>query len=246
MLSLFLACMKPVPPVAVPSPPVVVPAPDTTAMYGAAIADAAEATPDEVWEQLTAIRQDNPALQWQVGSAEPRVRLVTWTSWTGYDDRVGAELVLAREVWVTVAPELRQRCSSWALLGEALELRLEQMLGLPPQAGKDRFVEIYARPDDLFRPCADPEVGDHRCEIEVSADHLPSVPDWHRDWYEGVKGSSYASDGYPWTRLGYTYDWGGDPASDVGLSEFVIRAGAVVAVASVEPTATFCAVSPQR
>ena len=27
---------------------------------------------------------------------------------------------------------------------------------------------------------------------------------------------------YPWTRLGYTYDWG-NPRNLVGLSEFVLR-----------------------
>jgi hypothetical protein len=28
--------------------------------------------------------------------------------------------------------------------------------------------------------------------------------------------------GYPWTRLGYSYDWG-NPKNPVGLSEFVLR-----------------------
>ncbi|MBU6351343.1 MAG: hypothetical protein KGS73_14490 [Chloroflexi bacterium] len=34
---------------------------------------------------------------------------------------------------------------------------------------------------------------------------------------------------YPWTRLGYTYDWS-NSASEVGLSEFVVAAGSTVAV----------------
>ena len=37
---------------------------------------------------------------------------------------------------------------------------------------------------------------------------------------------------YPWTRLGYTYDWG--PAkSPVGLSEFVVFKGSTVGVRKV-------------
>jgi hypothetical protein len=46
---------------------------------------------------------------------------------------------------------------------------------------------------------------------------------------------SYRLLGYPWRRLGYTYDWGGSQG-DIGLSEFVIEAGANVEVASVTTT----------
>jgi len=45
--------------------------------------------------------------------------------------------------------------------------------------------------------------------------------------------------GYPWTRLGYTYDWG-NPDSEVGLSEFVITAGATIKIENVYETAAYC------
>lgn len=242
VLLLLLACPKPTPPVPAPAVEAPVEAPaDPAAAYAAAVQDASEALPDEIFEGLTTIRQDNPALLWQEGAPTPRVRLVTWTSWTGYDDRIGASMVLSREVWVTVAPELQSRCRSWALPGESLELRLEQLLGLPPENGKDRFVELYARPEDLFRPCADPEITDHRCEIALPAEHQPAPPSWYADWFGGLMRSSYGEGGYPWTRLGYTYDWGGEPGADVGLSELVIQSGAEVVVAGVTPTAAYCA-----
>jgi len=38
---------------------------------------------------------------------------------------------------------------------------------------------------------------------------------------------------YPWTRLGYTYDWG-NPCHEVGLSEFVIKKDAEVIVEDIE------------
>jgi len=41
--------------------------------------------------------------------------------------------------------------------------------------------------------------------------------------------------GYPWTRLGYTYDW--NPNSpEVGLSEYIVRGGSTVTVAAVGST----------
>src|SRR6185369_11295748 len=118
--------------------------------------------------------------------------------------------------------------------------RLEQLLGLPAKNGKDRFVELWADPDDLFRPCPDPEVTDRECSVDfprsgrfltVSADHVR--------WFEELKKKSYGPDGYPWTRLGYTYDWGSVEGRE-GLSEFVIRSGASVDVKAVTKNADYC------
>jgi hypothetical protein len=47
------------------------------------------------------------------------------------------------------------------------------------------------------------------------------------------------SKGYPWTRLGYTYDWG-NPESEVGLSEFVVAAGSTVSIEAVSDNETYC------
>jgi hypothetical protein len=44
---------------------------------------------------------------------------------------------------------------------------------------------------------------------------------------------------YPWTQLGYTYDWG-NPESEVGLSEFVIRKGSTVVIKSVSNLDEYC------
>jgi hypothetical protein len=107
-----------------------------------------------------------------------------------------------------------------------LPLRLEQLLGLPPAKGYTKFVELWVDPDDLFRPSPDPEVTDTVAQLDFPA----GVSAEHRSWYEENLNTTY-----PWTRLGYTYDWG-NPASEVGLSEFVIRKGAAVTIRSVTPT----------
>ena len=62
-------------------------------------------------------------------------------------------------------------------------------------------------------------------------------PDY-MSWFNNQKATSYGADGYPWTRLGYTYDWG-NPEGPIGLSEFVIRAGATVGVDSVATNADY-------
>ncbi|MBI1928900.1 hypothetical protein HYR99_32225 [Candidatus Poribacteria bacterium] len=164
------------------------------------------------------------------------------------------------EVWVTAVPELKKICREHRFASKKdIELRLEQLLGLPPnsrtnpQNKKEYFVEMWVKPDDLFRPCPDSEIDDHQCELgeakgdfEVrdgkpfvewftesqKADYLQSNPDMMNAWF-------------PWTRLGYTYDWG-NPVNEVGLSEFVIKSSKSkdisVKVKSVMRTANYCMV----
>jgi hypothetical protein len=210
------------------------------AAYRAAVADAEIATTDEISRDLVAITPDNDDLEWQGSGDNRRVLVVTWTSWDGYDDLVGTETELGVDVWVTVVPEVRDFCDAAALRQDDLTLRLEQLLGLPPSNGKDRFVELWVSPMDLFRPSADPAISDHEAELDFPISNaFVTVSEAHQEWIEDLEAQSYGPDGYPWTRLGYTYDWG-NPHSEVGLSEFVIREGATVGVNSVETTSAYC------
>ena len=43
-----------------------------------------------------------------------------------------------------------------------------------------------------------------------------------------------------WTQLGYTYDWDADADSEVGLSEFVIRAGTEIVIDGVVHQNDYC------
>jgi len=207
-------------------------------MYRDAVKDAETAEPDEISTDLIAIVPYNEDIVWSEDGS--RVMVVTWTSWDGYDSLVGNSTVLQREVWVTVAPELQNFCTSCCQDNEALILRLEQLQGLPPDNGKTRVVEMWASPDDLFRPSADPEITDHEAGLDfpIPSDYI-TVNQSHIDWFNSLRNESYGEDGYPWTRLGYTYDWG-NPQSEVGLSEFVVRQGATVEIKSVSTTAEYC------
>ena len=119
-------------------------------------------------------------------------------------------------------------------------LRLEQLLGLAPDSGKNRFVEMWAGPRDIFRPSPDPAISDHESEVDFPVSPLfVSVSQEHLDWINNLKVESYGENGLPWTRLGYTYDWG-NPDSDIGLSEFVVRGGATVRVHSISGNSEYC------
>ena len=202
--------------------------------YLKAIEDAQYIQELEVYKDLWTIDSQNTSLTWRDDQENKQVLAVTWTSWNGYDDKVGLPVELSREVWVTAVPELREFGRTLNLDPESLTLRLEQYLGLPPHNGKTRFVEMWVNPSDLFRPCPDTEISDNTCGL----DFPQNVELTHKDWFDKLKLVSYGSTGYPWTRLGYTYDWG-SLDTERGASEFVIKKGAKVIVKSVKPTVEY-------
>ncbi|NTU44688.1 MAG: hypothetical protein HGA99_04070 [Chlorobiaceae bacterium] len=211
---------------------------DLQKRYQSAVVDAATAEPSEISKNLVAIVPSNPQLIWKnKGDTEnARILVVTWTSYNGYDDKIGQPVPLSREVWVTTAPEIKNFCKT---LKKDRSLRLEQLLGLPPKAGKTKFVEMWVRPGDLFRPSADPEISDSEAETTFrTANRFVTVSADYIKWYTDLQQQSYGANGYPWTRLGYTYDWG-NKRRHVGLSEFVIIPGSTVEINSISPTANY-------
>lgn len=208
-------------------------------MYKRAIRDAETAEPGEISRRLTAIVERNNDLVWKGEAGRRRVLVVTWTSSQAFDSLVGQTTDTSKIIWVTVAPELQRFVR--ARRPRDIRLRCAQVLGLPPDTAYDRFVELWVDPEDLFRPTPDPEITDHEAELDFPRSRaFLTVNQDYVAWFEQLKQTSYGPDGYPWTRLGYTYDWG-DPKHEIGLSEFVIRKGATVEVRRVVGTRAYFA-----
>jgi len=212
------------------------------AAFRAAVVDASVADPDEIYDQLIAITPDNTELVWSEDGS--KVLMATWTSWNGYDAEIGNEMVLTRETWVTTVPEFQTFCQIYPAQADTpLVLRLEQLLGLPPHNGKTKIIEMWVPADGLFRPSPDPEIDDQVAGLElpdVAAFESQADYEFHRDWYNLQNSLSYdPANGYPWTRLGYSYDWG-NPTSEVGLSEFVIWAKTSVIIENVYTNEAYC------
>lgn len=213
---------------------------DPEIAYKRAIEDAATAEPSEISYTLTPIVDWNSDLIWQDNGPDKRVLMVTWMSWTGYDGKVGQDTEVSRDTWVTAAPDIQDFCRNHWLTPPHLVPRLERLLGLPPNNGKTTFVEMWVHPADLFRPSADPEITDREAELDFpEVNGYMSVSDAYMTWFYALMASSYGENGYPWTRLGYTYDWG-SPFTSVGLSEFVIRQGATVGINQAATTEDYC------
>ena len=204
------------------------------AAYRGAIADAIVAEPHEISDRLTPVLPGQEETRWEEIDGEEYVSTVTWASWDGYNDRTNTFMELKQEVWTTLVPQVREFCSGLEV--RDLDLRLEQLLGLPPGNGKTVFVEMWVKPDDLFRPCPDSEIDDNHCDLSFPA----GTDAEHMAWFDRLRATLYdGNNGYPWTRLGYTYDWGSS-SGEVGPSEYVIRKGARVRVGLLEATSTYC------
>lgn len=152
-------------------------------------------------------------------------------------------------VWVTLVPELQEWCSSldWsdpspAARGAGYQ-RISQRLGLPPSTLNDRFVLLWIEPERLLRPCADPDPG--RLSCGPGFPEAIEVPDLEREayaaWFANQAGSAYAATGAPWTRYGWTYDWGpgaGDPP--YGASEFMLAPSTAYGIERTELAEDYC------
>ncbi len=134
------------------------------------------------------------------------------------------------ETWVTVHPELERILAANPNPSMNHTLRVMQLLGLPADGGNRYIVETWVKPGDLFRPSPDSEIVDTTAQLTFPW----NASDSHKEWFVGNIVYSYFTKAYPWTRLGYTYNWGGGSAH-FGLSEFIIKRGATIIVESVSP-----------
>lgn len=164
------------------------------------------------------------------------------------------------DMWVALADEVREACS-----GASDPVRkLQQVLGLPPVAAPENVLtELEVPRTALFRPCIGrSDVSKSTCEFE-----LPDPPaegadaatvreaydrlrfgtkqmwDTYRTGFRREAGSppDYPYTGYPFTGMGWTYDWGNAARGHFGVTEFIVKRDAVIKIVGENSPAAFCA-----
>lgn len=230
----------------------------TWAAYRKAMSDSAVAEPGEVVQNLIVLDHSDSRVQWRTIDGEEYVLVGTLRRNALTDVAPGQSFTLRSDNWVSIPGQLADKCAAnncGRLSPAALDLRLKQLLGLPPDANYSVVNRYWARPADMFRPCTDPRVTSASCPQQVlEGDQTPPVPTTvgmtnldHFLWvqadyawrmpntFDPASAVSCAAAypepascyGFPWTRLGYTYDWT-DDKRDVGLTEFVVAKGSTV------------------
>jgi len=201
--------------------------------YYEAIVDASVAEADEICKTLIPVTDYNNSLEWD--ASHTHIKVVSWMPSTYISSYTENQpITLNWETWVSAAPEVQQFAASSALSLDAVVMRTKQRLGLRPDKAYAYWVEFWVLPTDLYRPSADPYPGD--CEAQLTFTDSPesSVSADYKQWYNDTESTMYvlSRNGFPWTRLGYTYDWG-DPTDEVGFSEFIIRLGTTALVGEI-------------
>ncbi|HPI38810.1 MAG TPA: hypothetical protein PK397_12785 [Ignavibacteriaceae bacterium] len=201
-------------------------------LYRSAVIDAMVAEDNEIVTTLTPITPSNTNLIWKDGDTTGYVKMLIFTKYASSYPAGDTVTTSWGITWATVVPELREWFNNNPVRSSKYLLRVEQLLGLPHGSGNEWMVELWVKPEDLLRPAYDNNI-----RVTFSGLYFPdSVSQDYVNWFNGNIVYSYfpakEKNAYPWTRLGYTYDWG-NSISEVGLSEFTIKKDARVIVNSV-------------
>lgn len=225
---------------------------DLNALYDEAIHEAAVFAPgDEL--QLVPLAP----------GADGTFTVTTWAGCrgAGAPNRCGSyvpatSVTLKWDVWVSGGNEVRTRCSTWT--GDVV-LQIQELLGMPPpqkpmppETTERQFVTFSGVPaTSIFRPCTDPRIDtDHCSGTTLPASMAPNAPPDYYKWFANQAMSAWqispkgqAAAGFPWTRLGYTYNWTPGAPNHYGASEYVISGGSkavTVNVVAVQTAKEFC------
>lgn len=221
-------------------------------LYHRAVRDAAVVESGENVKGLTAIRLDNRELIWN--SDKSKLLVVTWKSQDSFDRFIRPHTQTNANpdyvIWVTAAPQVQAFCNEYLkqnpnATAEEVNLRLKQYLGLHQDWSYDVFIELWVSPEDIFRPCVDPEITDTQCNLTFKQDpptvkNIPNYPSFYKSLYFK---DFRMEPGVPWTGLGYTYDWQNPPTNEVGASEFILVPEATYAIHQAVPTMKYCRMS---
>ncbi|OMJ69699.1 hypothetical protein SteCoe_32509 [Stentor coeruleus] len=234
-------------------------------MYIKSLEVAKTPVPSRIFRALTPINRSNSKL---IFDDQGLVLMVSAGLSKYFPNITNSTFELPIETWFTAYPDLKASCKQYSVQNKTL--RMLQQLGLPPIEPINAIVEVFVNLTDLFRPCPDPEIFDSECLLEVPVINVRSnnseapwfcpengqefvqvasrwvnVNTEHFIWmcnnWRGSYNSTEAYMNYPWTGLGYTYDWA--TQLGYGLSEFVVGKGSIVKFKARYNIEEYCALS---
>ncbi len=194
------------------------------AKFDAAVKDASEALEEEKFTVVT-LDEFSDKVSWNADKTQ--LLVVTLTS--NPDSYKEGETVKSDSVvWVVNEKELLMWFQDHKDGVRDWDLRFKQLFGEPRTSNVSHMAFLWVSPNDLMRPAYVPDVKayDMRTSFEGNdADNTERMM-WFKNWFDARAAKSYEGpNARPWTRLGYTYDWGSD-SDKYGLTEFIVVPGA--------------------
>ncbi len=196
--------------------------------FAAAVKDASEALEEEKFTVVT-IDEFSDKVAWNADKS--KLLVVTLTSNPDFFEE-GRTVTSDSVVWVVNDKEFMMWFQDHKEGVRNWELRFKQLFGEPRTSNVTHMSFFWVSPEDLMRPAYVPDVKayDMRTAFEGNdADNTERMM-WFKNWFDAHAAKAYEGENArPWTRLGYTYDWGSN-ADKYGLSEFIVVPGAKMEV----------------
>lgn len=190
-------------------------------LYENAVEDAMVIDSDEILP-VVSLDEGEP---YAVYNEEGKILLFTFHKYPeSYPDGADVELAWGN-VWTFTGGEMKDWYDKNKTDVTDWQHRMVELLGLKPDNQSDHVTAMWADPKDVFRPAYKMEIG----TVDMTDAFSDEVSEDYKTWFDDNIISSYFDDEYPWTRLGYTYDWA-DNGEKYGLSEFIVRSGSKVQV----------------
>lgn len=191
-------------------------------IYNVAILDAMVSEEFEIQPLVTLTKEDELTTWNENGE----VLLVTWHSYP--DSYIEGEVTTLSfgTVWTFTDKEVLAWYETNGDEVTDYDERFVQLIGLYPDDPNTHFTAFWVNPEDVVRPAYASDVTTDAMYIT----YYDGMDESHVEWMDGNTISSYFGEyRYPWTRLGYTYDWA-DNGVDYGLTEFLVLQDSEVTV----------------
>ncbi|MCK8479357.1 hypothetical protein [Psychroserpens algicola] len=212
-------------------------------LFTAAMKDAQNPEPHEISNKLINLETNKNLLD-TIINGERYIKMVSWKAKPEWFPKHGKYNTKTFDIWVTVAPIIQDSCRNYYKTQKDPNMRLRQLLGLQPLTVETFFLELWVKPADLYRPAPDNETNDSTSGLNLPNNVSPAYRKWFNQTrafqYRDCNDSLFQQYGYPWTQLGYTYDWSPDNPSHHGLSEFVINQKTIVYVSGKYSNKVYC------
>jgi hypothetical protein len=207
---------------------IITPAPDLNQLYKNSILDAMVADSTERIDTLWPITRANTKLQWKEIKGKQYVLMATFMRFPSSYPEGDSITTSWGEAWLFIPQQMKMRIGGSFTASSDTLMRICQLLGLPPVNSRTNthFAEIWIPADSLQRPAGNPDITATSANEVLISSVTPAYSNWFNNYiiyayYHTLTSSSDFH--YPWTRLGYTFDWVPN-GKEVGLSEFVLRA----------------------
>lgn len=198
-------------------------------LFEQAVRDAVFAEESEIQPLVTLTKED----QYVTWNEEGKVLLCTWHNYPdSYPEGETVEIAWG-PVWTFANKELATHADEFKE-AEDSEMRFKQLICFAPDSKHSTVTGLWVDPADIYRPAYQNDPTKPNMTTTFSED----IDEEFKAWFDTNILNSYFYGAYPWTRLGYTYDWANN-GKTYGLTEFIIKSGAKVEVAFTETTDDF-------